>query len=92
MGSSAELMEGSLAGGDVDVNLEDGPDQNGEEGEDHVVEGYWPGEPERLTWAHRVEGEHRLDYCEDHVFVEKVEDHFCYSHVVESTVMEQQFP
>ena len=88
MGSSAELMEGSLAGGDVDVNFEDGPDQNGEEGEDHVVEGYWPGEPERLTWTHRVEGEHCLDYCEDHVFVEKVENHFCYSHVIESAVME----
>ena len=49
VGSSAELMEGSLAGGDVDVDFEDGPDEYGGEGEYHVVEGDGPGEPERLT-------------------------------------------
>ena len=42
MGSSAQLVEGSFVGRDVDVNFEDGPDENWEEGEDHVVEGDGP--------------------------------------------------
>ena len=49
MGSSAELVEGSLAGCDIDINFEDGPDENREEGKYHVVEGDGPRKPERLT-------------------------------------------
>ena len=92
MGSSTELVESPLAGCDININFEDCSDENREEGENHIVECDGPREPKRLTWAHWVESEYCLNYCEDHVFVEKVEDHFCYSHIVESAVMEEQFP
>lgn len=92
MQALTELMEGFLRRGKDDIHLENGPNDYGEEGEEEVVEGDGPGEPEGLSWAHIVEAVHELGGCEDHVLVEEVEDHLGDPHVVQSPVVEQQFP
>ena len=92
MSASAQLMECSFVGCDFDIDLEDGSDEDGKEGEDHVVEGDGPREPEGLARTHGVKCEDGLDNSENHVFIEEVKNHLSNSDVIQPTVMKQQLP
>ena len=92
MSASAQFMECSFVGCDFDIYLEDGSDEDGKEGEDHVVKGDGPREPEGLARAHGVEGEDGLDNSKDHIFIEEVKNHLSNSDVIQPTVMKKQLP
>lgn len=92
MYSSAELVKSLLCWLQDNVNFEYGPDNHWEKGEDHIVEGDGPGEPEGPARSQIIKAVGKLHRCEDHVLVEKVENHLGNPHVVNSPVVEQQFP
>ena len=70
----------------VDVLFEDGSDDEWKTGEEEVVEGNVPVFEDGLAWKTAVEGKQKLWDCEQHVFVEEVEDHLWYSYVVPAAV------
>lgn len=39
-----------------------------------------------------VECKEKLRNCEDDIFIEEIEDHLCYSDIIESPMVEHQFP
>lgn len=49
MQALTQLVEGFLRGRKYDIHLKHSPDDNWEEGEEQVVEGDGPGEPEGLS-------------------------------------------
>ena len=92
MSALTQFMKGLLVWLDLHIHLEDCSDQDREQGEYHVVEGDRPAQPERLSWSHGIEAVGQLHRSEDHIFVEKVQNHLCDSDVVEPPMIEQELP
>ena len=76
----------------VDVLFEDGPDDEWERREDKVVHGDVDVVEDGLSGISAEEGEDKLGNGEEHVFVEKVENHLSNTHVVPPAVHQQQSP